>query len=131
MHPQHASNFHKTKKNIKSSFPVNKRSHSQDISCVLQSQKVQEENLINIKPTVSMWDRAHTSGSVGLLKTTQSDPNIAALLQTTVYLGLGLLSETTNSDQHCHLTFPDNTHSKTTLPGYMSPMASPMWRGIL
>lgn len=80
------------------------RGHSWDIQSVL----LQEEYLI-VQAAVN-----HTSGSVWLLKTTLFNSNIAALLQTTVYLGLGPLLWNhclLNIHQSRHLTSPDNSLS--------------------
>lgn len=52
----------------------------------------------------------HKSGSVWLLKTTLPNPNTAALLQTTVYLGLRLKTTVFSNIHQCHnLTSTDNT----------------------
>ena len=72
---------------------INIRGHSEDIQSVILQQDVQEEYLTIQTNTVQV-ELNHTSGSVWLLKTTLSNPNIAALLQTTVYLGFCLPFET-------------------------------------
>lgn len=109
---------------------INTINHCQDIwSALLQ----QEEYLI-IKTSTVQVEVNHTSGSVWLLKTTLFNPNIAALLQTAVYLGLGLPFETTVSQTFTSVAIqlPPITH--TPKPPWLVKWVwcgAAVWTGIL
>lgn len=92
---------------------LNMQGHFQyRVRFLVREGQVQRQYLI-LKTTTAHVEVNRTSCCLWLLKTTLSSPNIAALLQTTMYLGLGLPFKNhclPKLHQHCNLTGSD-THT--------------------